>query len=102
MHLDERGMSQDLEFAVEVMVDVSTHQERSCREDKTDFYVCWKMTQQSGRKPKVHRARCLHNHSRRQDRDTGNIHRASPYDANTWLKNHSAAYFSGLPQLGGL
>ena len=30
-----------LEFAVEVMVDMSTHQERRCREDKTDFHVRW-------------------------------------------------------------
>ena len=110
IHHEKMKSMDRLECAVDVAVDMLTQEERGCREDKTDFYVRWKMIQQSGRKynPKKY---CLAVHATNRkfmvqvayttilgdevgtQATSTELHR---YDANTWLKNHSAAYLTGL------
>ena len=50
IHHEKTRVMDRLEFAVEVVVDMLTHQKRRRREGKTDFHACKKMTQQRGHK----------------------------------------------------
>ena len=50
IHHEKTRVTDRLEFAVEVVVDMLTHHKRRRREGKTDFHACKKMTKQTGHK----------------------------------------------------